>query len=343
MKSKLGMSISSSSTHVVYMQGDVKPQILDAFVVPLAVSNIFGNLTIDEEKQLIKTAGIIKSTLKTKKMLEGELFVTIPDEYCSLRILRLPLVSEKEILSAIELQAEEFIPYPVEEANFDYQILATDEKEREMSVLVVATYKKIVERLSNFILDCGIYPNILEPQSAAMIRMFFNGYFLVQGDLILLANIGEKSTQTAILDIKNKQILMMHDFSLGTNFFVKAIQGNLNIPLEDAQKQFAEIKLDSDLYSKIVAPLFIEFSKEIQKILIASTDKINLMPKSLYVLESDLVGSIAHLFRNSTLLINSQTYEITPALLDAKAPLQFAPAIDKSKLTPFVMAVATLM
>lgn len=342
MKARIGIAFESNIARIVYLKSDPKPVVTDAFEIPLGINTIFGNLNIDEEKQLIKTAGLVKSTLKAKKIGEGELFAVLPDEYCSLRILRLPLVSEKEIISAIELQAEEFIPYPVEEANFDYQILATDEKEREMSVLVVATYKKIVERLSNFILDCGMFPNILEPQSAAMIRMFFNGYFLVGGELLLLANVGEKSTQTAILDIKNKQVLMMHDFNLGTNFFVKAIQGNLNIPLEDAQKQFLQLKTDSDLYTKIISPLFNEFSKELQKILVASTEKISMMPKELYVLEQNASVTLAGLFKHSSLLIANQTHSITPALFDAKAPLQFSPALDKTKLTPFVMAVATI-
>ena len=116
----------------------------------------------------------------------------------------------------------------------------------------------------------------------------------------------------------------------------------MNIPFEDSQKQFAQLKPESDLYTKIIAPLFAEFGKEVQKILVASTEKISLMPKALYVLEPNAGNTITNLFKHSSLLINNQTYPITPALFDAKAPIQFSPSIDKSKLAPFVMAVATL-
>ncbi|MFA6005031.1 MAG: pilus assembly protein PilM [Patescibacteria group bacterium] len=341
MKTRLGISFDSKNAYLAYSKADPVLQVSDAFSVALGVNNLFGNLTVDEEKQLIKTSGVIKSTLKAKKIGDTELFVTLPDEYCSVRILKLPLVSEKEIISAIELQAEEFIPYPVDEANFDYQILVTDEKEREMSVLVVATYKKIAERLSNFILDCGLYPTSLEPQFISVIRIIFNGYFSVPQDLILLISAGDKSSQAAILDMKNKLILMMHDFNLGMNFFVKAIQTNLNVPAEDAEKQLATMKTSGDLYEKIISPLFAEYSKEVQKILIASTEKISLMPKALYVMEPDPEGVITNLFKNSTLMLNNQTFQITAALFDAKSPLKFAATVDKTKLTMFVGSIAT--
>jgi Tfp pilus assembly PilM family ATPase len=341
MKTRLGMSFDSKNIYVSYSKADPVLQVTDAFVVTLGINNMFGNLTVDEEKQLIKTAGIFKSTLKAKKINDAQLYVTLPDEYCSVRILRLPLVSEKEIISAIELQAEEFIPYPVDEANFDYQILVTDEKEREMSVLVVATYKKLAERISNFILDCGLFPTTLEPQFLSIIRAFFNAYLTVPHDLLLLISAGEKNSQAAILDMKNKLILMMHDFNLGLNFFIKAIQTNLNIPFEDAEKQLSSMKTNSDLYEKIVGPLFGEYSKEVQKILVASTEKISLMPKALYILEQDSEGVLTNLFKHSSLLLNSQTYQITAALFDPKSPLKFAATIDKAKLTMFVGSIAT--
>ncbi|MEK9179033.1 MAG: pilus assembly protein PilM, partial [Patescibacteria group bacterium] len=220
---------------------------------------------------------------RKNKLLEQEVFIVIPDEESSMQILSMPIVSEKEVLSAVELQAEEFIPYPVSQSALDYQVLSVNEKDHQSAIFVVAMLQEIVDRISDFVLDVGLYPKSLEPMSTAFVRLLTSGLFPVPSPLVLLLSVSDSSTQSFILEVKTKQLIMVHNFNMGMSFFHKAIQNNLNLPYVDAVKELRKLNVDSDIAKKVIVPLFGEYSKEIQKILLASTERIGIVPKVMYV------------------------------------------------------------
>jgi Tfp pilus assembly PilM family ATPase len=131
IKKNIGVAVLLDSVKIAVLDNQSSPLVTDVFQLPLSTSNFYTALSKEDEKVLFKHSQEIGALLKQKGYTENEACIVIPDDLCSLQIINLPLVSEKEIMSSIELQAEEFVPYPINKANFDYQILAIDQKEKK--------------------------------------------------------------------------------------------------------------------------------------------------------------------------------------------------------------------
>jgi type IV pilus assembly protein PilM len=250
--------------------------------LPLKTQNFYNALSKEDEKLLFKHSQEIATLLKQKGYTDLEANIVIPDDLCSLQIISLPLVSEKEIMSSIELQAEEFVPYPINKANFDYQILAIDQKEKKMSVLIVVSLIKTITKVADFILDAGLYPKTIEPESTALYRAL-TALDKSTDDLVLLLNIGKQSTQPSILKLSQKQLMMTNSFNIGTNFFTKAIHLNMNLPESEAEALFNSDSETNEDVKTILRPLFTEYGKEVQKIVLNSAERIGTIPKKIYV------------------------------------------------------------
>ena len=323
MKLKLGCYLRDNVLDVVAADASEPIVVRTASSFELKVPSFFETLSIDDEKNLELTTANIQKALASQKLTELETNIIIPDELCSLQIIRLPLVSEKEIISAIELQSEEFVPYPIEKATFDYQVLSIDKTNNTMFLLLVVALKENVDKASNFLLNLGLYPVGLETETTALIRLILNNYFKIEDKYSMIINIGKSFTQITILNISQKQLVTTNSINIGNQFFYKALQNNLNVPIETAKQIFTTLKSTDLNYEKVVKPIFAEYAKQIQAILIAALEKIGTLPSRVYLNSNQGSQTYALLFKDHPMLQQYQVLSlsnVTQEIIRAKFP-----------------------
>ncbi len=307
MSTKLGVYLSENFLKVVEIEAGNSLTVKTAKSFALNISNFFGSWSLEEEKSIEQTASGIQKELALLKLAESEVNIVIPDELCSLQIIKLPLVTDKEIISAIELQAEEFVPYPIEKATFDYQILSVDKTNNVMFLLLVVALKELIDKTANFLLNLGFYPIGLESETTALIRLILNHQLKFSDKYSLLVNIGKTFTQIAILNNTLKQLVTTNSMNIGNQFFYKTLQNNLNVPLEEAKQIFQSLKKTDLAYQKVLQPIFPEYANQIQKILVAALEKIGTLPSRIYVNSSMGGATYSSLFQDFPTL---QQYEV---------------------------------
>jgi len=309
MASKVGVYVREDGVELVAVTPGVPLSVSEMGSFEFKVKNVFGELTLDDQKQLSLHSEVTRKTLESKKLTELDASIVIPDEKCSLQIIKLPLVSEKEILSAIELQSEEFVPYPIDKASFDYQILSVDKENNEMFLLLIVALKKVIDQVSDYVLSLGLYPTGIEPESTAFFRLIFNQYLAVKENIIMCVNIGENSTQISMLNRTQKQLITTNNLSIGNGFFYKALENNLNIPRESAKEMFKSSAQTDENVTKILSSVFAEFAKEINKILLSALDKLGALPKQIYLYSHGNESTFINLFATNPIL---QPYQVLP-------------------------------
>lgn len=344
MKGIVGISFTNTTAYGVHAIAETTLLAQTAFSASLKTTNFFESFVAVEERQITETAQLFKKIFEQYKLLDLNVQVVIPDDLCSLQVLRLPIVSEKEIVSVIEFQAEEFIPYPIKSTSIDYQILSIDEKEQKMSVLVVASLTNLINKISDTMLEAGLYPGSIEPESTVLYRLLLEGYCQNQQDLTLLLNIGEKNTQASLLDIKNKVLIMTHNFNLGISFFLKALQYNLNLSLQDSIDKFVALSTTEDVYLKVMRPLVLEYAKEVEKIFSASQEKLGMLPKTVTVFSSDKTNLLVSFLQEVNAFPSTPTIPIQ--LIDDKisnAKIKFAQNFDRTKTDLYLLPLGALI
>lgn len=157
--------------------------------------------------------------------------------------------SEDEIMGEIELDADRYIPYPLDEVNLDFEILGPSEHREDMvDVLVVATRKENIELRVEALEQAGLIPSIIDVDSFATERAFD----LVACQLpehgtdhvVALFDIGATTTSMNVFD--NLKSVYTREQAFGGMQLTQEIQERYGLTYEEAvmAKKFSDLPDD---------------------------------------------------------------------------------------------------
>lgn len=237
----------------------------------------------------------------------------------------MPLLNEKELISAIKYQADQFIPMPIEETNIDIEVIDEDQKEKKTLLLIVAAPKKVIEKIQTTVELAGLNPESVENELSSNSRFLasFNKNILNQYKVspdkgIIIANFDINSTSLAYFSPEQLLIRESHHLSIGYQLFLKETQVNTDTDIKKAEeilKIYDKKNPSSYPVEKIVQPLVKEFANEL-KIFISKynpgvilfTNKIYLFPSLVSSLSDELTFPI-NIFNPYSLIKKSQLTE----------------------------------
>src|SRR3989338_8774753 len=130
----------------------------------------------DTKKVSDETLTIINRSLDNLRLHKKRVNIVIPDGFTYSQIIKMPRLKEKELLSAIRYQADQFIPMPIDETSLDLEILEDNKNSENILVLLVAAPQNLVERVQNIAEQSGIYPESIENELSATGKFLENFY-----------------------------------------------------------------------------------------------------------------------------------------------------------------------
>lgn len=172
----------------------------------------------------------IQSLLKDR--LNGHLhgnhvMLSAPTSKTFTRSLSLPASAGKNMLDAIKLEAEQYIPVQIEDLSIDYQVI--DRNDGNLDVLMSAIPKKIASIMAEAATSAGLTPILIEPSVNSIARLVKE---VEHGTLpTILVDISASISDLAVLD---KAIRVTGGASIGGNTFTLAIAKELKMTLEEA-------------------------------------------------------------------------------------------------------------
>ncbi len=225
----------------------------------------------DIEKDLNIQSQNIKKLVDSLKITKKNINVVIPGSFTYNQILVMPALNEKELISAIKYQADQFIPMPIEETNIDIEIIDEYKTEEKLLILIVAAPKRLIEKIQTTVELSGLVPESIENELSASSRFVsvFSKKLLSQSkNGLILANFGLNSTSLAYFQDENLTLKESHNFAIGYSLFLKEIQVNT----DSDNKKAGEILLSYDKKAAssypvdvIAGPLIREFTQELKR------------------------------------------------------------------------------
>ncbi len=256
----------------------------------------------DEVTQIRKLIGSLKISKKNVSLI-------IPDALTYSQILTMPLLNEKELISAIKYQADQFIPMPIEETNIDIEVIeeitGENKKEKKVLLLIVAAPKKVIEKVQTTAELAGLNPESVENELSSTSRLLsnFNKSFQSQYQIspdkgVVIANFDVNATSLAYFSPQESLIKENHHLSVGYQLFLKETQVNTSSDIKKAEeilKTFDKKTPSSYPVDTIVKPLINQIVSEL-KIFISKhnpskilfTNKIYLFPSLVTILSDEL-------------------------------------------------------
>lgn len=146
----------------------------------------------------------------------------------------LPQMSEDELEDSIKFEAEQYIPFDIEDVNLDFQILGPAEEENMMDVIIVAVKKDKVNEYVAVVNEAGLNPVIVDVDAFALENMYEINYEVKEEENVALVNIGASMINMNIL--KGGVSVFTRDSSIGGNLHTEALQKEFTISYANAEK-----------------------------------------------------------------------------------------------------------
>jgi len=227
----------------------------------------------ETEKNIQDQAEIIKKLIISAKIFTKNVNVIIPTNSTYSQILTMPNLNEKELISAIKYQADQFIPMPIEETNIDIEIIEEYKKENKLLILILAAPKKIVEKVQATVEMAGLVPQFIENElsaSARFISLFGKNY--AQDDSgIVTVNFGLNNASLSYFSTPNYSLKEVYHFPIGYLLFLKEVRVNANTEEKKSQEIISQFDPKSDNsypIETIITPLLKEMAQEIKRFLV---------------------------------------------------------------------------
>jgi type IV pilus assembly protein PilM len=159
--------------------------------------------------------------------------------------ITLPVMTESELGESIYWEAEQYIPFDIQDVNLDYQILdpgTGPDSRGSMEVLLVAAKKEKIGDYTGVIAQAGRAPIIVDVDAFALQNAYEVNYGLEGAHVVVLLNAGASAININIL--QGDQSVFTRDISIGGNAYTEAVQKELDLPFDAAEQLKKGIPVD---------------------------------------------------------------------------------------------------
>lgn len=191
----------------------VDGSILDSLRVVEAIKELIANSDIRVKDTVLSVSG--HSSVITKR-------------------ITLPQMTDEELDESIKFEAEQYIPFDIEDVDVDFQILGRRAEEGQMDVLVIAVKKDKINEYVTVVKDAGLKPVIVDVDVFALENVYETNYEIIPEENIALITIGASTINMNIL--KDGVSVFTRDSSIGGNVLTEALQKEFTISYDNAEK-----------------------------------------------------------------------------------------------------------
>jgi type IV pilus assembly protein PilM len=147
--------------------------------------------------------------------------------------ITVPAMTAAELEESIRWEAEQYIPFDVNEVNLDFEILQAGDAERPMEVLLVAAKKDLIDDYVNLIGEAGLTPSVIDVAGFAVENAFEANYG-ASDEVIAIVNIGAQSSTINVL--AGGVPAFTRDVATGGNQYTAEIQRAMSVGFDEAER-----------------------------------------------------------------------------------------------------------
>ena len=276
-KEVIGIDIGSSSVKVIQLKDNKGSlSLLNVGIFPLPPEAIVDNTLMDSSS----IASVIKNLVASLGIKIKDVVCSISGNSVIIRKIVLPAMPQEELEDQISWEAEQYIPFDINDVNMDFQILSPDINDpSKMNVLLVASKKDIINDYVAVFNEAGMQLSVVDVDSFAVQNAFEANHDYSSEDILALVNIGASVMNINV--IKDEITLFTRDVQMGGNLYSEEIQKQLGMSSEEAEiKKILANESDNEMLRNVILKVNETITQEIRRSLdfynsTASDDRIS--------------------------------------------------------------------
>lgn len=231
--SLVGLDIGSSAIKLVQVGETKKGYRLEKFGIKKLDPDLIVDGTVMDADRV---AEAIRQLVSEQKIKIKDAALSVSGHSVIVKKIQVAMMSEDELEESIKWEAEQYIPFDINDVNIDFHILSDPESSQgqdHMNVVLVAVKKDKLNEYTSLVSEAGLTPVIMDVDAFTLENMYGTSYEPQEGEITALVNIGASVMNINI--VQGGNFAFTRDISIGGNHYTETLQKELNLSYEDAE------------------------------------------------------------------------------------------------------------
>lgn len=262
----VGVDIGSSSVKLVALSRRGSAISLDAYgVVSLpATAVVDGNL-----QEVNAVADAIGKGAKICGLKQANAVAAVPSSAVIVKRMEMSSAfTEIELEDQIKVEADQFIPYPLDEVALDFEILGPSRTSSDLNdILLVACRRDDVDQREDAIKGAGLQCQVVDVDTYAMERVFpmLVSDNLGTDEMVAIVDVG--ATTLTLNVLHNNQIIYNREQSFGGNDLTTNIHHQFGMSVDEVEQALRLGEISQEVQEAMVEPFRFTVSQQVSRAL----------------------------------------------------------------------------
>ncbi|MCE2900295.1 MAG: type IV pilus assembly protein PilM [Gemmatimonas sp.] len=229
-KLTVGLDVGSGLVKAVVIDhSGATPELAKVVITPLNDTVIVEGEVMDHSV----VADAIRQTIAATGVKAKHLVAAVGGRDVIVKKITMERVKEAQARELMRWEAEQHVPFDMDSVELDFQVLDPDGDGIDMSVLLVAAKRELVENRQGLLQEAGAAATVIDVDAFALHNAFEANYPDAMNGTVALLNIGNEATNLNILD--DGVPVLTRDLGIGTRRFREDMQREHGIGAEEAE------------------------------------------------------------------------------------------------------------
>jgi type IV pilus assembly protein PilM len=239
-----GLDIGSGLIKLVVIDhSNAQPEIAQVITSPLVPDAIVEGEIMDP----VLVADTIRSLVQSIGLKGKRIVAAVGGHDVIVKRIQMDRMSVEDAREVIRWEAEQHVPFDMENVQLDFQILDPDGEGPQMSVLLVAAKKELIENRLNLLADAGLTPAVMDVDAFALQNAFERSHGGPRDGIVALVNVGHETTNLSLL--QDGVPMMVRDVPFGSRKIREALQRDRGLGADEAESILQGLGEGTDMNS----------------------------------------------------------------------------------------------
>lgn len=192
-----------------------------------------GSLQVDpqaDQDRIPQIITTIKELMQERGIKPGPVLLSVSGQSVFSRFVKLPPVDKEKVYQIILYEAQQNVPFPIQEVVWDYQLIGRGEG--ELDVMLAAIKADIIVQLTDAVEQAGLQTDMVDVAPMALYNAVRFNYSDTQG-CTLVVDIGARSTDLIFLEAGR---VFIRSVPVAGNAITQQIMREFDLGFEDAEE-----------------------------------------------------------------------------------------------------------
>jgi type IV pilus assembly protein PilM len=210
-RTTVGLDIGSGFVKVAVVDhSGAEPELVHVSHTPLIADAIVEGEVMDPQI-VVET---VRSLLETAGIKPKRLVASVGGRDVMVKKIQMDRMKETDAREVIRWEAEQHVPYDMESVQLDFHILDPLDDGLQMSVLLVAAKRELVDQRVSLLRDAGLAPAVVDVDACALQNAFEYNYPEAMTGVAALVNVGHEVSTVNVL--QDGTLILTRDLPFGS-------------------------------------------------------------------------------------------------------------------------------